>query len=51
MLKNLDSLGYAQMTEIQEMSLPHTLNNKDLIAKAKTGSGKTAAFGISLLTK
>jgi len=51
MLKNLHSLGYEQMTEIQEMSLPHTLSNKDLIAKAKTGSGKTAAFGISLLTK
>ena len=39
------------MTQIQEKSLPHTLANADLIAKAKTGSGKTAAFGISLLTK
>ena len=39
------------MTQIQEKSLPHTLANSDLIAKAKTGSGKTAAFGISLLTK
>ena len=51
MLKNLKTLGYEQMTQIQEKSLPHTLANEDLIAKAKTGSGKTAAFGISLLTK
>ena len=39
------------MTQIQEMSLPHSLKNKDIIAKAKTGSGKTAAFGIPLLMK
>jgi len=51
MLKNLHSLGYDTMTPIQEKSLPHSLKNKDLIAKAKTGSGKTASFGIPLLTK
>ena len=51
MLKNLKTLGYEHMTQIQEKSLPHTLANEDLIAKAKTGSGKTAAFGISLLKK
>ena len=32
-------------------ALPHTLENKDLIAKAKTGSGKTATFGITLINK
>ena len=51
MLKNLASLGYAGMTPIQAYSLPQILAGKDLIAKAKTGSGKTAAFGIGLLTR
>ncbi len=39
------------MTQIQQQSLPITLDNKDLIAQAKTGSGKTASFGIALLNK
>ncbi|MDD2310805.1 MAG: ATP-dependent RNA helicase DbpA [Desulfuromonadaceae bacterium] len=50
MLKNLVSLGYAEMTPIQAHALPLILAGKDVIAKAKTGSGKTAAFGIGLLT-
>ena len=50
MLKNLASLGYTAMTPIQAHSLPLILAGKDVIAKAKTGSGKTAAFGIGLLT-
>ncbi|NTV49776.1 MAG: ATP-dependent RNA helicase DbpA [Geobacteraceae bacterium] len=50
MLKNLASLGYAEMTPIQAHTLPLILSGKDVIAKAKTGSGKTAAFGIGLLT-
>ncbi|PHS69051.1 MAG: ATP-dependent RNA helicase DbpA [Methylophaga sp.] len=48
-IANLDSLGYKKMTPIQAQSLPQILKGKDLIAKAKTGSGKTAAFGIGLL--
>ena len=48
---NLDSLGYEKMTEIQAQGLPHVLAGKDLIAKAKTGSGKTATFGLGLLNK
>ncbi len=51
MLKNLASLGYASMTPIQAHTLPLILAGKDIIAKAKTGSGKTAAFGIGLLTR
>jgi len=39
------------MTEIQEEALPPALAAKDLIAQAKTGSGKTAAFGIPLILK
>jgi ATP-independent RNA helicase DbpA len=49
LLQNLDSLGYQQMTEIQAQSLPLILEGRDLIAQAKTGSGKTAAFGLGLL--
>ncbi len=51
MLKTLDSLGYEQMTPIQEKALPDVLNGKDIIAQAMTGSGKTAVFGIGLLAK
>ncbi len=39
------------MTPIQAQSLPDILKGKDLLAQAKTGSGKTAAFGIGLLDK
>ena len=37
---NLDSLGYTKMTAIQAQALPHVLKGTDLIARAKTGSGK-----------
>jgi len=49
MLANLDALGYTSMTPIQAQSLPVILKGQDLIAQAKTGSGKTAAFRIGLL--
>lgn len=48
-LGNLDSLGYNSMTPIQAEALPLALAGKDLIAQAKTGSGKTAAFALPLL--
>jgi len=51
MLAILDQLEYRTMTPIQAASLPITLAGKDLIAQAKTGSGKTAAFSLPLLTK
>ncbi len=50
MLAILDQLEYRSMTAIQAASLPLTLAGKDLIAQAKTGSGKTAAFALPLLT-
>jgi ATP-independent RNA helicase DbpA len=51
MLQNLDSLGYSEMTPIQAHSLPPILAGSDVIAQAKTGSGKTAAFGIGMLSR
>ena len=51
MLQNLNNIGYKEMTPVQEQSLPYILKNKDVLAQAKTGSGKTAAFGIGLLSK
>ncbi len=49
MQANLAELGYTTMTPIQAASLPSVLAGRDVIAQAKTGSGKTAAFGIGLL--
>ena len=51
MLQNLSSLSYDEMTPIQADSLPLILAGTDVIAQAKTGSGKTAAFGIGLLSR
>jgi len=48
---NLRRLGYLEMTAIQAASLPAALQGRDLIAQAKTGSGKTAAFALALLAK
>lgn len=50
-LKNLESLDYKQMTPIQMQSLGPILENKDIIGLARTGSGKTAAFGLGLIEK
>ncbi len=50
-IENLKALNYSQMTPIQAQALPAALDGKDLIAQARTGSGKTAAFGIALLCK
>nr|MBP8272362.1 DEAD/DEAH box helicase [Sphaerotilus sp.] len=51
MLANLEQLGYTRMTPIQAASLPLALAGHDLIAQAKTGSGKTAAFALALLAR
>ena len=49
-LENLQRLGYKAMTPIQAATLPLALAGHDLIAQAKTGSGKTAAFALAALT-
>ncbi|MDE1464279.1 ATP-dependent RNA helicase DbpA [Spartinivicinus poritis] len=51
LLNNLATLDYQKMTPIQAQSLPSVLQGKDVIAQGKTGSGKTAAFGLGLLNK
>ncbi|QJD59369.1 ATP-dependent RNA helicase DbpA [Pseudomonas sp. gcc21] len=50
LLATLDHLGYEHMTPVQQQALPIILSGSDLIARSRTGSGKTAAFGIGLLT-
>ncbi len=47
-LSALSEMGFVDMTDIQEKSLPPALERKDVIAQAMTGSGKTAAFGIPI---
>lgn len=49
LLSNLATLGYTEMTPVQARSLPPILAGQDVIAQGKTGSGKTAAFGLGLL--
>ena len=51
LVDNLASLGYTEMTPIQAQALPSILAHKDVIARAKTGSGKTATFALGLLNK
>jgi ATP-independent RNA helicase DbpA len=51
LLANIQSLDYQVMTPIQAQSLPAILKGRDLLAQAKTGSGKTAAFAIGILHK
>ncbi len=49
LLASVETLGYDEMTPVQQQSLPPMLAGRDVIAQAQTGSGKTAAFGLSLL--
>jgi len=48
-LKALEKMGFEKPTEVQSRAIPHILNQEDLIVMSKTGSGKTAVFGVSML--
>ncbi len=50
-LKALDEVGYETPTPIQREIIPHVLNGVDVLGQAQTGTGKTAAFALPLLTK
>ena len=50
-LKAITELGYEKPSPIQERSLPVLLNGQDLLGQAQTGTGKTAAFALPLLSK
>ena len=49
-LKAIDDLAYVNCTPIQSKVLPYALDGYDIIGQAQTGTGKTAAFLITLLT-
>jgi ATP-dependent RNA helicase RhlE len=49
-LKGVQAMGYTEPTPIQLRAIPAVLSGKDLIASAQTGTGKTAAFALPVLT-
>lgn len=51
LLATLNDLGFTAMTQVQAASLPAIIEGRDVLAQAKTGSGKTAAFGLGLLNR
>lgn len=48
LIKAIDDLGFTRCTPIQAVSLPHTLAGRDLMGQAQTGTGKTAAFLLTI---
>jgi ATP-independent RNA helicase DbpA len=48
--RGLKEVGYVEMTPVQASSLPDLLAGRDVVAQARTGSGKTAAFALGLLS-
>ena len=50
-MSGIGDAGFAELTPVQEESIPLALNGKDVAAQAQTGTGKTAAFLISLFTR
>jgi len=51
LLQGVFEMGFELPSPIQEQAIPKILNNVNIIAKAKNGTGKTAAYGIPLVQK
>ncbi|RZI45208.1 DEAD/DEAH box helicase [Candidatus Finniella inopinata] len=49
--KTLETIGYTTPTPIQQQTIPHVLQGKDVLASAQTGTGKTASFLLPLIQK
>lgn len=50
-IRAIRDMGFEKLSPIQEMAIPKLLEGKDIIGQAQTGTGKTAAFGIPLLSR
>jgi ATP-dependent RNA helicase RhlB len=50
LMRGIQDAGFEYCTPIQATSLPHTLRGHDLVGKAQTGTGKTAAFLLSIIS-
>ena len=50
-LKSIKRMGFEEATPIQEGTITHAMEGRDVLGQAQTGTGKTAAFGIPLIEK
>ncbi len=50
LLRGVQDLGFTEPTQIQTLAIPPALQGRDVLASAETGSGKSAAFGLPILT-
>lgn len=51
LLRSLADLSFTHPTLVQAQAIPLILQGKDVLAKARTGSGKTAAYGVPAVQK
>jgi ATP-dependent RNA helicase DeaD len=51
LLKSIKEVGYETPTPIQAQTIPHLLSGQDFVGQAQTGTGKTAAFALPLLSR